>query len=336
MCSRFCIVSYLLIATLLLVFWMDLSFGDSYLNVFDTLLNNSSSNGENSLILIEFRLPKSIAAIVVGIALGVSGLLMQTLFRNPIAGPYVLGISSGASLGVSIVLLGGSWIATNEIMANFSIITAALLGSLLMVLALILVFRIVKNVMTLLILGMMFGALSTSLSSILQFFSPSYQLKSFILWTFGSLSHLNYFQLALMSLVILIGLIPIIINIKGINILVLGADNLKNFGLSSRSLQYSILISTAILTGAATAFCGPIGFVGIVVPHFSRWLIQSSDHKKLLPMVALIGAIFMLLSDMLTFIPGNGTVLPINAVTALLGIPVVFWILLKPSKKINL
>jgi len=317
-----------------LLFVFNLSMGESFISP-QELFQNLFSDSKINLIIINFRLPKALTAILVGVALSVSGLLMQTLFRNPIAGPYVLGISSGASLGVSIVIMGAG-LTGIAFISNISILVGALIGSIGMMLLLLSILRFVKDIMTLLIVGVMFGTFTASLSAILQYFSPSFQVKSFVLWTLGNLSTVSYSQLWIMFILIILSLILVLYSLKGLNILLLGSDNLSNFGINKRQLQISILISTAILTGVVTAFCGPIGFVGIIVPHFSRMLIKTSDHIKLLPITALLGASLMLLSDILTQIPPNGMVLPINSVTAFVGIPFILWVLLKPNNKIGI
>ena len=332
--SRSLYLVFVLSIAFALLFFLNLLIGESFIYPSD-FFNNLFSESQTNLIIVNFRLPKALTAILAGIALSVSGLLMQTLFRNPIAGPYVLGISSGASLGVSVVIMGAG-LTGFAFVGNLSILVGALVGSIAMMLILLSILRFVKDIMTLLIIGVMFGAFASSLSSILQYFSPSFQVKAFVLWTFGNLSTVNYSQLWIMMLLIAFALALVVYSLKGLNILLLGNDNLSNFGINKKQLQLLILISTAILTGVVTAFCGPIGFVGIVVPHFSRILIKTSNHIKLLPVTALLGASLMLLSDILTQLPQNGIILPINSVTAFIGIPFILWFLLKPSRKIKI
>ncbi len=328
-------VLVVLLLVFLISFVLSLSIGEVFIgpsDIFFSLFHKT----DYSLILYNFRLSKSITAILAGVSLSVSGLLMQTLFRNPIAGPYVLGISSGASLGVSFVIMGSSFFLSSGIISDISIVAGALLGSIGMMMLLLSVLKFVKDIMTLLIIGVMFAAFSSSLSSILQYFSPDFQVKSFVLWTFGNLSNVSYSQIWIMISFIVLALVIVLFSLKGLNILVLGNTNLSNFGINRRYLQLSILISTAILTGVVTAFCGPIGFVGIVVPHFARMLLKTSNHIKLLPITALLGASLMLLSDILSQIPADGVILPINSVTAFIGIPFILWVLLKPNQKIRI
>ena len=328
-------VLLILLVGFLLSFILSLAVGEVFISPTE-IINSLFHKTDYSLILYNFRLSKSITAILAGVSLSVSGLLMQTLFRNPIAGPYVLGISSGASLGVSFVIMGSSLFVSSTVISNVSVVVGALLGSIGMMLLLLSVLKFVKDIMTLLIIGVMFAAFSSSLSSILQYFSQDFQLKSFVLWTFGNLSNVSYSQIWIMLTLIILALTIVVFSLKGLNILVLGNDNLSNFGINRRYLQLSILISTAILTGVVTAFCGPIGFVGIVVPHFARMLIKSSNHIQLLPITALLGAILMLLSDILSQMPADGVILPINSVTAFIGIPFILWVLLKPNQKIKI
>lgn len=325
----------ILFLAFLLSFILSLAVGEVFIDPVE-MINSLFHKTDYSLILYNFRLSKSITAILAGVALSVSGLLMQTLFRNPIAGPYVLGISSGAALGVSVVIMGSSLFVSSGIISDISVVAGALLGSVGMMLLLLSVLKFVKDIMTLLIIGVMFAAFSSSLSSILQYFSPDFQVKSFVLWTFGNLSNVSYSQIWIMVSFIVFALIIVLFSLKGLNILVLGNANLSNFGINRRYLQLSILVSTAILTGVVTAFCGPIGFVGIVVPHFARMLIKTSNHIQLLPVTALLGASLMLLSDILSQLPAHGVILPINSVTAFIGIPFILWILLKPNQKIRI
>ena len=317
------------------LFFLNILLGDTFISPKE-LIDNLQTDSQIHLIVYNFRLPKALTAVLVGISLSISGLLMQTLFRNPIAGPYILGISSGASLGVSLVIMGSSLFAGFSFISDTSIVFGALVGSIGIMLILLSILKFVKDIMTLLIIGVMFGAFVSSLSSILQYFSPSSQVKSFVLWTFGNLSNVSYSQIWIMFILILVALVFVLFSLKGLNILLLGNTHLSYFGIRSSYLQFSILIATAILTGVVTAFCGPIAFVGVIAPHLSRMLIKTSDHIKLLPITALLGISIMLLSDILTQIPGNGLILPINSVTAFIGVPFVLWILLKPSNKIKI
>jgi len=325
--SRYIITLITLLLIFFVVFIGNLFTGEYSLSYSD-ILNNSVTA---QMIFINFRLPKALAAIAVGISLSLSGLLMQTLFKNPIAGPYILGISSGASLGVAVFTMGSSFFASS-IFFHFSQVLGAWIGSLSMMLILLFLLRYLKNISTLLILGVMLAALAGALISVLQYFSEDYLLKSFVVWTMGSLSQVSYPNLIIMGFAISFAVLLYLFNIKNINILILGTEEVKNYGVHKKRLQWIILIITSVLTAVVTAFCGPIGFIGIIVPHFAKILIKTSDHLYLLPISMLLGSIAMLLSDIITQLPSNGIILPINSVTAIMGIPFVLWILLKPSK----
>jgi len=325
--SRYTIILVSLIAVFFLILVWNLFTGEYAISWSD--LSNDSSMAQ--MIFFKFRLPKALAAIAVGIALSLSGLLMQTLFKNPIAGPYILGISSGASLGVAIFTMGAGFFASS-IFFHFSQVLGAWIGSLAMMLLLLFLLQYLKNIITLLIVGVMLSALAASLISVLQYFSADYLLKSFVIWTMGSLSQVSYANLIIMGLAIALAILLYLVNIKNINILILGTEEVKNYGVHKKNLQWTILIITTILTSVVTAFCGPIGFVGIIVPHFAKMLTKTSDHLYLIPISILLGSILMLVSDIITQIPPNGMILPINSVTAILGIPFILWILLKPIK----
>lgn len=328
---RWPFISVVLIIAILLVlaFVLNLSIGEVWLNPFQLFF---SENLQSAILISEFRLPRAIAAVLVGSALSLSGLMMQTLFRNPIAGPYVLGISSGSVLGVSLVILGGSIFSAEFLSSNSAIIIAALVGGLAMMFILLMVLKIIKDIMTLLIVGMMFGAFATSVSSILQYFSPGFQVKAFVLWTFGSLSKVDYPQIYWMISFIVLALFFVVLSLKGLNLLTLGTSQLEQFGIKTKRLHFIILLATALLTSSVTAFCGPIGFIGVIVPHISKKILKTSNHWRLMPVSMMIGAFIMLVSEMLTHLPGSGMVLPINSVTAFIGIPFILWILFKPLK----
>ena len=325
--SRYTLTLLFLSLIFFLVFAWNLFTGEYSFSWSDLLHDSSMAQ----MIFFKFRLPKALAAIAVGTALSLSGLLMQTLFKNPIAGPYILGISSGASLGVAIFTMGAGFFASS-IFFYFSQVLGALLGSLFMMLLLLFLLQYLKNIITLLIVGVMLSALAASLISILQYFSSDYLLKSFVIWTMGSLSQVSYTNLTIMGLAISLAILLYVVNIKNINILILGTEEIKNYGVHKRKLQWTILIITSILTSVVTAFCGPIGFIGIIVPHFAKMLTKTSDHLYLIPISILLGSILMLFSDIITQIPPNGMILPINSVTAILGIPFILWILLKSAK----
>lgn len=300
-----------------------------------SLLGKTTGHDTWHYIIIDYRLPKTITAILVGSSLSVSGLLMQTLFRNPLAGPFVLGISSGASLGVALLLLsagifGGSvaFLAT----ANFSMALAASLGAFLVLSAVLIAAAHVRNTMSILIIGLMFGSFTGAIISILAYFSSAEQLQQFMFWSFGSLGNLSWQELGLFFTIYIIGILLIIFIIKPLNSLLLGENYAKSMGVNFKSTRTISLIATSLLTGVSTAFSGPIAFIGLAVPHITRLLISSSNHKVLLPSVAIIGAIVMLISDTIAQLPNSDFTLPINAVTTLFGAPVVIWLLLRKRK----
>ena len=256
---------------------------------------------------------------------------MQTFFRNPLAGPYVLGISSGAGLGVGLLSMAGSafgWQVLGGPVSNWSIVFAASGGAVLVLLLIGLAAWGVRDSMTLLILGLMFGSLAAALISILAYFSNSEELKMFTIWSMGSLGDTGWSQVGVLSAAVIAGLVPALLWTKPFNAMLLGEDYAKSMGINFNVLRWSMIISTGILTGSITAFCGPIAFIGIAVPHISRMVFQSSDHKILFPGAALLGAIVMLICDSLSQLPGSAQTLPINAVTTLIGAPVVIWLII--------
>jgi iron complex transport system permease protein len=321
---------------LILFFILDLFLGSVSIKpgeIIKAIFNNSDDT--TKIILTQFRLPKAITALLVGIALSISGLQMQTLFRNPMAGPYVLGLSSGASLGVAFVILGFSADLSPESIkgfGNWAIAAASWTGAGLVMLLIIMISSRVKNIMTVLILGIMLSSAISAIVSIMQYFSNETMLKAYIIWTMGSLGNLTASQLNVMLLSVLIGVILSLISVKMLNALLLGEDYAKSIGLDVRMSRYVIIAGTSILAGTITAFCGPIGFIGIAVPHLARIIFRTSDHKVLIPGTILAGAIIMLASDIISQMPGSDNVLPVNSVTALIGIPVVVWVILRDQK----
>lgn len=318
---------------LLLLFLLNLSLGSVAIPPGQILKIITGAQAERLAwehIVWEFRLPKALTALVAGSALACSGLQMQTLFRNPLAGPFVLGISSGASLGVALVVMAGALLGTSLWFSSQSMIMlAATAGSALVMLLVVAVSAKVRDAMTLLIIGLMFGSLAGAVVSILQFFSQAEQVQAYLIWTFGSLGGTTWRELSLLIPVILVGLLLSIFLAKPLNALLLGEQYAESMGLSLKTARFWIIFSTSLLAGGVTAFCGPIAFVGLAVPHLTRLLIPTADHRKLLPAVMLGGAMLLLICDSLAQLPGSEKVLPINAVTSLLGAPVVIWLILK-------
>jgi len=330
---QFIILSVLLI----LCFLANISLGSVSIplkSIFGSLFGGIE-NTTWQVIVTNFRLPKAITAILVGSGLGISGLLMQTLFRNPLAGPFVLGISSGASLGVALVILGsglfGGLFAT-ALISKWSIVIAASLGSFLVLLAVLAVSNKVRDTMAILIIGLMFGSITAAVVSVLSYFSSAEQLQQYIFWGFGSLSNLSWEELLIFFGIYSIGIILSIASIKGLNSLLLGDHYAKSLGLNLKQSRLIIILATSLIAGTATAFAGPIAFIGLAIPHLTRQIFKTSNHKVLLPAVFLFGAIVMLVCDSIAQIPGSDYMLPINAITALVGAPVVIWLLVRQRK----
>jgi iron complex transport system permease protein len=294
-------------------------------------------NGGTSFdtIIMRFRLPKAITALTVGIALSLSGLQMQTVFRNPMAGPDVLGISSGASLGVAFVILGfSSGISPDNVsgLGNWILVVASWVGAGLVMLLIMAISTRVKDIMTILILGIMLSSGISAIVTIMQYFSNESMLKAYVIWTMGSLGNLTQSQLKVLLISISAGIVMSLISSKKLNALLLGESYAASIGLNVKIARTMIFICTSILAGSVTAFCGPIGFIGIAVPHMVRIIFKTSDHKILLPGTILIGGTVMLVSDIISQLPGSESVLPINAVTSLIGIPVVIWVIFRNRK----
>ena len=323
--TLFIILSLLLV----ILFVLDLLIGSVHIPLRDILgaLFGGDVDASTRLIVLDIRLIKAIVAILTGMALSVSGLQMQTLFRNPLAGPYVLGISSGASLGVALFILGMPLlgIATNSTMSSIGTAGAAWLGSALILAFVASVSTRIKDIMVILILGMMISSGVSAVVQILQYLSNEEALKSFVIWTMGSLGDVTTNQLHLMLPAVLLGLVVSVAVIKPLNLLLLGEQYARTMGLHVRRSRYLIFLSTTLLAGTVTAFCGPIGFVGLAIPHIARMLFSNADHRILLPASALCGAVTLLICDIVS----KSLTLPINTITALLGIPIVIWVVIR-------
>jgi len=308
---------------------VNIAFIDSLKILFGTVTENSS----NYYIIWEYRLPKALTAIMVGGGLSLSGLLMQTLFRNPLAGPYVLGISSGASLGAALLIMGASLI-TLYAFNDITLALASSLGSFLVLSLVLVVAAKVKDTMALLIIGLMFGSITAAIVSVLSYFTKAEKLQQYIFWSFGSLGDLSWGQLLVVALCTSLGILLSILSIKPLNAFLLGENYAKSLGIGLQKSRYTIIIATGLLAGSITAFAGPIAFVGLAVPHVTRQLFHTTDHKIQIPAVLCCGAILMLLCDTIAQIPGSVSVLPINAITSIFGAPVVIWLLVRKRKMI--
>jgi iron complex transport system permease protein len=327
----------ILLLLVLLLFMLDIALGSVAIplkEVAKILFTQQSDNAAWIFIVEKIRLPKAITALIVGCGLSVSGLQMQTLFRNPLAGPSVLGITSGASLGVALVMLSAGSITSIYtikelgISGSWLIIMAATLGSALVMLIIVVISARLKDNVVMLIVGVMIGNITISVISIWQYFSSPEQIKDYLMWTFGSLGGVTQQHLLALSAVVALGLLITFASSKILDALLLGENYARSMGLTVGRARLLIIISTSILAGSITAFCGPIGFIGIAVPHLARSLFNTSDHRLLIPGCCLIGAGLMLLCDIVAHLPGSQTALPINVITALLGSPVVIWVII--------
>lgn len=330
----FSILSLLLVLTLLL----NISLGQVAIpikEVFKSLFGSHASKETWEYIIINFRLPKAITAILVGIGLSISGLLMQTLFRNPLAGPYVLGLSSGSSLGVAIVILGAGFLPaflTEILLSSYGIVLASCIGSVFVLLLILIVSQRLRDTTTILIVGLMFSSFAGAIVSILTYFSSAEQLQKFTFWSMGSIGNLSWNTILILTICSIIGLLLSLFSLKSLDALLLGENYAKSMGLNIKKSRFIIVIATSILAGSITAFAGPIAFIGLAVPHLSKLLFQSSNHKILFFATILIGAIIMLFCDMVSQMPGFEFTLPINAITSIIGAPIVIWLILGKQK----
>jgi len=331
--SRDRLLYLFLAAVVISLFILDILFGSVTINpseVFRALFLQTGSDFET--IILKFRLPKAITAVAVGIALSLSGLQMQTLFRNPMAGPYVLGISSGASLGVAFVILGFSANLSPDnitLLGNWILVVAAWAGAGAIMFIMMIISTRVKDIMTILIIGIMLSSGISAIVTIMQYFSNETLLKAYVIWTMGSLGNITSGQLQVLTISVLTGIFLSLISVKMLNALLLGENYARSIGLNVNFARTLIFICASILAGSVTAFCGPIGFVGLAVPHIVRILFKTSDHKILIPGTILTGGAVMLLSDIISQLPGSESVLPINSITSLIGIPVVIWVIFR-------
>lgn len=327
-----------LIVLLVAVFFLQLLLGSvtiPFAQIVSVLAGHESANPVWSSIVLQSRLPAALAAIVAGAGLSVSGLQMQTLFRNPVAGPYVLGISSGASLGVAVFILAASSFGYSQLhlLSSWNIILAAGIGAVLIFLINFLISSRLSDVVAILIVGLMIGGGISALIEILQAFSSNEALKRYVLWSFGSFRYVDTDQIYYLTGAVLVGSVLSFFLSKPLNLLLMGDTYALSSGLDVRKAKVMIVLCTSILAGSITAFCGPIGFVGLAVPHIARALFNTADHKVLTPAVMITGAIICGLCNVIASTPGSDYILPINAVTSLLGAPVVIWIIIRQKKQ---
>ncbi len=328
---------FLLLGTLtVLLFMANLGFGSVVLpwsKVLKALLHLSAPNASAYVIVNDYRLPQAVTALSVGILLSMSGLVLQTLFRNPLAGPSVLGISSGASLGVAVVLLSGSVFGSDILslpfIGNFTVVLAAFAGALLVLAIILFVSARVANGVTVLIIGIMLGYTVSAVVSVLQFFSGSEDLHAYVLWGLGSFSKATLQQALFLLFTALGGMVVLSVYIKPLNALLLGEHYARSVGFHPLRIQRVLIFVTGILIAAGTAFTGPIAFLGLAVPHLARGIFKTSQQGVLLPATLLTGAVLALFCNLAAKLPGYDISLPINAVTSLVGAPVIIWVIMK-------
>lgn len=320
---------------MVMLFLANISMGSVAIPLSDTLFILFGKSYENKVwenIVFDFRLTKALTCVLVGSSLSLGGLLMQTLFRNPLAGPDILGLSSGASLAVAVLVMTGGSISF-ALASPFSVVLAASIGSGLIFIFILAVAQRVHDNTSLLLIGLMIGAATSALVSVLQFISRTEDQHYFLIWTFGSLGNLNWTEIGVLSIFFVIGLVISLAVSKPLNAWLLGNNYAQSIGINLQKTRMLLIICTSLLAGSVTAFCGPIGFVGLAVPHLTRLLINTTNHRQLIPGVIMGGAALMLFCDTISQLPGSSYVLPINAITAFIGAPVVIWVIIR-SKKI--
>ena len=328
----------LLMLAVVFLFLLNISLGSVSIplkEVVKGLLSQKMNKESWEIILWNFRIPKAITAILVGIGLSMSGLLMQTLFRNPLAGPYVLGLSSGASLGVAFIILGAGYLPlsiSSFFLSNYGLVLASSLGSFLVLLAVLLVSQQLKDTMAILIVGLMFGSFTSAIVSVLSYFTSAEKLQKFTFWSMGSISNLSWHEISLLTLFVIVGISISFFVIKPLNALLLGEKYAQSIGINYKKTRILIIIATSILAGSITAFAGPIAFIGLAVPHMAKLVFQTSNHFVLFWSTLLLGAIVMLCCDTIAQVPGNDITLPINASTSVMGAPVVIWLLVRKKR----
>ena len=320
------IILVLLTIALVGLFALDLCCGSVWLNLHDAI----SDQGVLHHIFLDIRLSKAITAILAGMALSISGLMMQTLFRNPLAGPYILGVSSGASLGVALLtMLGGITLHSTlyTLHSTLSAAFAAVIGSAIVLLLMLLIARRIRSNVTLLIVGMMVGAIASALVGVIQNFADPDSLKLFIVWTLGSLQGVGWQELHYLLPITIVGIIMAIGLVKPLNGLLLGEDYAQGLGIRVSSIRWAIVLATGLLVGGITAFCGPIAFVGVAVPHIARGLFRTTNHRLTLPACALIGANLLLVCDILSSLCTYP--LPISTLSSLIGAPIIIYVIIR-------
>ncbi|MCX7822224.1 MAG: iron ABC transporter permease [Syntrophobacterales bacterium] len=329
---------FFLLVVVAILFLLELCLGSVMVPVGDivkSLLDPARADERWREIITVFRLPRTITAAFAGAGLGIAGLKMQTLFRNPLAGPYVLGISSGASLGVAILVLS-AWnlglpavFSKTALLGNISIVVASIIGAGIAFSVVIAFSRKVQHSVTLLIIGLMIGYISNAFVEVLLQFAAEHQMQRFITWTFGSFGGVTWVQLKVFVPTVTMGLFLAVVMMKPLNALLLGEGYARSMGVNVQRTRILLISGSSLLAGGVTAFCGPVAFIGIAVPHLCRLIFRTSDHRILVPAVILMGAILAMTADLISQVPGSKIVLPLNAVTSIIGAPVVIWVILK-------
>lgn len=327
-----------LLVLLAVSFLLNISLGSVKIPVEDIV--NSLSGGQASknswqIIIWNYRLPKAITAILAGMGLSISGLLMQTLFRNPLAGPDVLGLSSGASLGVAFVILGTGFMPaflSQFFLSAYGMVFASILGSSLVLLAVLVVSQRLRDTMAILIVGLMFGSFANAIIGVLTYFSSAEELQKFTFWSLGSLGNQSWQNILILAITCFIGLFLSAICIKPLNAMLLGERYASSLGINYKKTRLLLIIATSILAGSITAFAGPIAFIGLAVPHIAKMIFQTSSHYILFWSTLLLGAITLLICDTVSQMPGSDFTLPINAITSILGAPIVVYLLVRKRK----
>jgi iron complex transport system permease protein len=325
----------LLVAGIIMLFAMNLIVGSVRIplaDVYDILFDKFEGKESWKYIVMENRLPQALTAMLCGASLAVCGLMLQTAFRNPLAGPDVFGISSGAGLGVAIVMLflGGSVSTTMFTVSGFlAILTSAFIGAIVVTMIILLLSTMVRNSVLLLIVGLMVGYVSSSAVALLNFFASEEGVKSYMVWGMGNFGGVSMDHMLLFALLCLVGIIASIFLIKPLNIMLLGTQYAESLGINIRQIRNLLLVTVGLLTAVTTAFCGPISFIGLAIPHISRLLFRTDNHQILLPGTVLTGAVIALFCNLVCYLPGELGIIPLNAVTPLIGAPVIIYVIIK-------
>ena len=329
-----CII-LLLVAGIIVLFAMSLIVGSVRIplaDVCDILFDKFEGKESWKYIVMDNRLPQALTAMLCGASLAVCGLMLQTAFRNPLAGPDVFGISSGAGLGVAIVMLflGGSVSTTMFTVSGFlAILTSAFIGAIVVTMIILFLSTMVRNSVLLLIVGLMVGYVSSSAVALLNFFASEEGVKSYMVWGMGNFGGVSMNHMLLFALLCLVGIIASIFLIKPLNIMLLGTQYAESLGINIRQIRNLLLVTVGLLTAVTTAFCGPVSFLGLAIPHMTRLLLHTENHQILLPCTILCGAVIALLCNLICYLPGDGGIIPLNAVTPLLGAPIIIYVIVK-------